>query len=54
MPIPDFQNLMLPLLQLAADGAERAELLSSGIGIGWARTYLSKALCRTRQKGSTS
>ena len=22
MPIPDFQNLMLPLLQLAVDGAE--------------------------------
>ena len=22
MPIPDFQNLMLPLLQLAADGEE--------------------------------
>lgn len=22
MPIPDFQNLMLPMLQIAADGAE--------------------------------
>ena len=54
MPIPDFQNLMLPMLQLAANGVKRAELLSSGISVGWARTHLRKALRRTRQKGSTS
>ncbi|MBP7999149.1 MAG: restriction endonuclease [Chloroflexi bacterium] len=70
MAIPDFQSLMLPVLQLAGDqrehslqeaieslakrfnlsDAERKELLPSGRQtifdnrIGWARTYLKKAL----------
>ncbi len=70
MAVPDYQAIMLPLLQLAADGKdhtfrdtveelaarfglsseERAEMLPSGKQatfdnrVGWARTYLAKAM----------
>jgi restriction system protein len=70
MPIPDYQQLMLPLLKVAHDDLEhavseaiaqlaaefhlsdeeRSELLASGRQakfdnrVGWARTYLNKAL----------
>jgi restriction system protein len=70
MGVPDYQAIMLPLLQLAADGkdhnfrdaveelsvhfrlsaTDRAEMLPSGKQatfdnrVGWARTYLTKAM----------
>ncbi|HMP78840.1 MAG TPA: winged helix-turn-helix domain-containing protein [Pirellulaceae bacterium] len=42
MPIPDFQSLMLPLLQLAADGAEHS--------LADARTSLAEQLPLTDEE----
>jgi restriction system protein len=78
MPIPDFQTIMLPLLECFADSrertllevedqlakqfkvspSERTELLPSGRQatftnrIGWARTYLGKALLLEQERRS--
>ena len=44
MPIPNFQSLMLPLLELAADGRERSlsearDALAARLGVGTTATY---------------
>jgi restriction endonuclease Mrr len=44
MPIPDFQSLMLPLLEFAADGREHSlsearDALAERLGVGTTATY---------------